>query len=57
MNWVQWLDGVGHSRRHGHWPAWYNLGAGKRQCVNCLKGGHRKRWINPFRLSPRPVPF
>jgi hypothetical protein len=30
-----------HLAAKGHEPQWFDLGAGKSQCLNCLKGGKR----------------
>lgn len=50
---LAWLDGIQHQAKHGHWPNYYDVGAGlrvgglylRRVCVECLKGGHRTRVV------------
>lgn len=50
---IDFIEADHHRRRKGHDPSWYNLGAGQRQCVNCLKGGHRPR--RPLMYAPLPL--
>jgi hypothetical protein len=54
---IYFLEGLPHLFKRGHWPSWYLLGAGQRQCINCLKGGHRQPLLRPLepRLLPRPL--
>lgn len=54
---VAYLDGLPHRTRRGHWPVWMELGAGRRQCVNCLKGGHRPPVVRVRQLSPLGIPL
>jgi hypothetical protein len=59
MEWViNWLEGKQHEARKGHWPDWLVLGDGmfgRRQCINCLKGGHRAPRMPRLALVPRPM--
>lgn len=60
---VRWLEDKGHERRKGHWPNWFEMGAGQRECVECLfkrsggpRGG-RQRNLWAQRLLPLPTPL
>lgn len=49
---ARFLLGLPHRTKKGHWPAWYEMGAGQRYCVNCAQGGSPQRLFLPV-----PVPL
>jgi hypothetical protein len=61
---IRWIIDKDHEMRRGHWPNWFELGAGQRECVECVfnrsggpRGGRQQsRWaLMPRRLDGLPA--
>jgi hypothetical protein len=52
---VEWIAGLPHRYSKGHWPNWYDLGAGERFLVCCAHGGRRMQTFTRARLQAIPI--
>jgi hypothetical protein len=62
MSVLLWVEGRLHQHRFGHWPNWFELGAGHKECVECLfkrsggpRGGRQRLILRPM-LNPLLTP-
>lgn len=55
---IHWLDGLPHRSKKGHWPIWFEMGAGQRECMQCIfnrSGGPRNNRLMMPVFAPRPI--